>query len=92
MIIFQESGAFVYGAMSFTDKLSNGAAIALIQQLHPCGTYVYVTLYLLLPALFYHGFSFSLFLINFSCGTYLYKNYVLKTYLAKKGNLMKHKM
>lgn len=32
-----ESGAFVYGAMSFTDKLSNGAAIALIQQLHPCG-------------------------------------------------------
>ncbi|XP_053405307.1 major facilitator superfamily domain-containing protein 12-like isoform X2 [Mercenaria mercenaria] len=32
-----ESGAFVYGAMSFTDKLSNGVAIALIQQLHPCG-------------------------------------------------------
>lgn len=31
-----ESGAFVYGAMSFTDKLSNGAAIALIQDFHPC--------------------------------------------------------
>ncbi|XP_052795228.1 major facilitator superfamily domain-containing protein 12-like isoform X2 [Mya arenaria] len=31
-----ESSAFVYGAMSFTDKLSNGAAIAIIQQLHPC--------------------------------------------------------
>ncbi|KAL4227463.1 Major facilitator superfamily domain-containing protein 12 [Mactra antiquata] len=33
-----ESGAFVYGAMSFTDKLSNGAAIALVQQFHPCGS------------------------------------------------------
>ena len=28
-----ESGAFVYGAMSFTDKLSNGVAVALIQTL-----------------------------------------------------------
>lgn len=26
-----ESGAFVYGAMSLTDKLSNGAAILVIQ-------------------------------------------------------------
>ena len=32
----QESGAFVYGAMSFTDKLSNGIAIMTIQYLHPC--------------------------------------------------------
>ncbi|XP_071543920.1 major facilitator superfamily domain-containing protein 12-like isoform X2 [Panulirus ornatus] len=31
-----ESGAFVYGAMSFTDKLSNGVAIMLIQNLNPC--------------------------------------------------------
>ncbi|XP_071952603.1 major facilitator superfamily domain-containing protein 12-like isoform X1 [Antedon mediterranea] len=33
-----ESGAFVYGAMSFTDKLSNGIVIAVIQQFHPCRT------------------------------------------------------
>lgn len=33
-----ESGAFVYGAMSFTDKLSNGAAVMLIQSLNPCTT------------------------------------------------------
>ncbi|CAH1254145.1 MFSD12 [Branchiostoma lanceolatum] len=31
-----ESGAFVYGAMSFTDKLSNGLAVTLVQTLHPC--------------------------------------------------------
>lgn len=31
-----ETGAFVYGAMSFTDKLSNGLAIQLIQIFHPC--------------------------------------------------------
>ncbi len=31
-----ESGAFVYGAMSFTDKLSNGVAVMIIQYLHPC--------------------------------------------------------
>ncbi|XP_063003267.1 major facilitator superfamily domain-containing protein 12 [Elgaria multicarinata webbii] len=30
------SGAFVYGAMSFTDKLANGFAVMLIQNLHPC--------------------------------------------------------
>ncbi|XP_063612231.1 major facilitator superfamily domain-containing protein 12-like [Penaeus indicus] len=33
-----ESGAFVYGAMSFTDKLSNGVAVMLIQNLNPCTT------------------------------------------------------
>lgn len=27
----------MYGAMSFTDKLANGVAIAIIQVLHPCG-------------------------------------------------------
>jgi len=32
----QESGAFVYGAMSFTDKLSNGIGVQIIQILHPC--------------------------------------------------------
>ncbi|XP_022096604.1 major facilitator superfamily domain-containing protein 12-like isoform X2 [Acanthaster planci] len=31
-----ESGAFVYGAMSFTDKLSNGIAVIVIQYFHPC--------------------------------------------------------
>ncbi|EDV21100.1 uncharacterized protein TRIADDRAFT_30948 [Trichoplax adhaerens] len=31
-----ESGAFVYGAMSFTDKLSNGIAVIIIQSIHPC--------------------------------------------------------
>ena len=31
-----ESGAFVYGAMSFTDKLSNGITVVIIQYLHPC--------------------------------------------------------
>ncbi|XP_040273796.1 major facilitator superfamily domain-containing protein 12 isoform X2 [Bufo bufo] len=30
------SGAFVYGAMSFTDKIANGLAVVLIQSLHPC--------------------------------------------------------
>lgn len=36
-----ESGAFVYGAMSFTDKLSNGVAVMLIQNLNPC-TWVFL--------------------------------------------------
>lgn len=31
----QICGAFVYGAMSFSDKLSSGVAIALIQQFSP---------------------------------------------------------
>ena len=30
------TGAFVYGAMSFTDKLSNGVVVALLQQFSPC--------------------------------------------------------
>ncbi|CAK6969410.1 major facilitator superfamily domain-containing protein 12a [Scomber scombrus] len=33
-----QSGAFVYGAMSFTDKLANGAAVMIIQAMHPCHT------------------------------------------------------
>ncbi|CAD5119947.1 DgyrCDS8528 [Dimorphilus gyrociliatus] len=32
-----ESGAFVYGSMSFTDKLSNGVAVMIIQLYNPCG-------------------------------------------------------
>ncbi|NXJ97839.1 MFS12 protein, partial [Corythaixoides concolor] len=32
------SGAFVYGAMSFTDKMANGLAVMAIQNLHPCPT------------------------------------------------------
>uniref|UniRef100_A0A3Q2QCF3 Major facilitator superfamily domain-containing protein 12 n=1 Tax=Fundulus heteroclitus TaxID=8078 RepID=A0A3Q2QCF3_FUNHE len=35
-----QSGAFVYGAMSFTDKLANGVAVMMIQALHPCHTVV----------------------------------------------------
>uniref|UniRef100_H2ZKP2 Major facilitator superfamily domain-containing protein 12 n=1 Tax=Ciona savignyi TaxID=51511 RepID=H2ZKP2_CIOSA len=30
------TGAFVYGAMSLTDKLSNGVAVVIIQYLNPC--------------------------------------------------------
>ncbi|XP_053906484.1 major facilitator superfamily domain-containing protein 12 isoform X2 [Cuculus canorus] len=30
------SSAFVYGAMSFTDKMANGLAVMVIQNLHPC--------------------------------------------------------
>ncbi|CAF2430069.1 unnamed protein product [Rotaria sp. Silwood2] len=33
-----ESSAFVYGAMSFLDKLANGLAITVIQQYNPCST------------------------------------------------------
>ncbi|XP_074544603.1 major facilitator superfamily domain-containing protein 12-like isoform X2 [Halichoeres trimaculatus] len=33
-----QSGAFVYGAMSFTDKFANGVAVMVIQALHPCHT------------------------------------------------------
>ena len=32
----QHSGAFVYGAMSFSDKVANGLAVMAIQSLHPC--------------------------------------------------------
>uniref|UniRef100_A0A4W4EJ72 Major facilitator superfamily domain-containing protein 12-like n=1 Tax=Electrophorus electricus TaxID=8005 RepID=A0A4W4EJ72_ELEEL len=33
-----QSGAFVYGAMSFTDKLANGLAVMIIQAIYPCST------------------------------------------------------
>lgn len=33
-----ECGAFVYGIMSFTDKLTNGILIAIVQQVNPCKT------------------------------------------------------
>ncbi|XP_030075942.1 major facilitator superfamily domain-containing protein 12 [Microcaecilia unicolor] len=33
-----QSAAFVYGAMSFTDKVANGLAVVVIQSLHPCQT------------------------------------------------------
>lgn len=38
-----DSGAFVYGIMSFTDKLANGVAVIIIQDLHkdPLDTYFY---------------------------------------------------
>ncbi|XP_060001621.1 major facilitator superfamily domain-containing protein 12 isoform X6 [Lagenorhynchus albirostris] len=32
------SGAFVYGAMSFLDKVANGLAVMAIQSLHPCSS------------------------------------------------------
>ncbi|XP_032388174.1 major facilitator superfamily domain-containing protein 12 [Etheostoma spectabile] len=35
-----QSAAFVYGAMSFTDKVANGLAVMVIQALHPCRTVV----------------------------------------------------
>ncbi|XP_060890125.1 major facilitator superfamily domain containing 12b isoform X1 [Labrus mixtus] len=34
----QQSGAFVYGSMSFTDKVANGLGVILIQSLRPCNT------------------------------------------------------
>jgi hypothetical protein len=30
------NGGFIYGAMSFADKMTNGIAIMLIQYLNPC--------------------------------------------------------
>lgn len=33
-----QSGAFVYGSMSFTDKVANGLGVVIIQALHPCKT------------------------------------------------------
>ncbi|XP_073332070.1 major facilitator superfamily domain containing 12b [Pagrus major] len=33
-----QSGAFVYGSMSFTDKVANGAGVILIQSTWPCST------------------------------------------------------
>uniref|UniRef100_UPI00398E5FC3 major facilitator superfamily domain-containing protein 12-like n=1 Tax=Pristiophorus japonicus TaxID=55135 RepID=UPI00398E5FC3 len=33
-----QSGAFVYGSMSFTDKVANGIGVIIIQSLHPCKT------------------------------------------------------
>lgn len=33
--MLQETGAFVYGAMSFLDKMSNGIVIQIIQLLYP---------------------------------------------------------
>jgi len=32
----KSSGAFVFGAMSFLDKLSNGVAVIVIENFHPC--------------------------------------------------------
>lgn len=33
---YTHSGAFVYGAMSFSDKVANGLAVMAVQSLHPC--------------------------------------------------------
>ncbi|XP_070816407.1 major facilitator superfamily domain containing 12b [Chaetodon trifascialis] len=33
-----QSGAFVYGSMSFTDKVANGVGVILIQSTRPCST------------------------------------------------------
>lgn len=38
MCVLQETGAFVYGAMSFLDKMSNGVIIQIIQLLYPKNT------------------------------------------------------
>jgi hypothetical protein len=34
LFVLQETGAFVYGAMSFLDKLANGLAVQIIQLFH----------------------------------------------------------
>lgn len=34
-LMLQETGAFVYGAMSFLDKMSNGIVIQMIQVFYP---------------------------------------------------------
>lgn len=36
LCVSQHSGAFVYGAMSFSDKVANGLAVMAVQSLHPC--------------------------------------------------------
>ncbi|XP_053738524.1 major facilitator superfamily domain-containing protein 12-like [Synchiropus splendidus] len=46
-----QSGAFVYGAMSFTDKFANGVAVMLIQALNPCPTALDCNT----PVWFYHN-------------------------------------
>ncbi|XP_069784841.1 major facilitator superfamily domain-containing protein 12a isoform X2 [Narcine bancroftii] len=33
-----QSGAFVYGSMSFTDKVANGLGVLIVQSFHPCKT------------------------------------------------------
>jgi len=33
--MLQETGAFVYGAMSFLDKMSNGIVIQIVQVFYP---------------------------------------------------------
>ena len=35
-LILQQSGAFVYGSMSLTDKVANGVGVILIQSIRPC--------------------------------------------------------
>lgn len=35
-LVMQQSGAFVYGSMSFTDKVANGLGVILIQSIRPC--------------------------------------------------------
>uniref|UniRef100_A0A7N6F798 Major facilitator superfamily domain containing 12 n=1 Tax=Anabas testudineus TaxID=64144 RepID=A0A7N6F798_ANATE len=35
-----QSGAFVYGSMSFTDKVANGVGVILIQSIRPCSSEV----------------------------------------------------
>ncbi|XP_063747163.1 major facilitator superfamily domain containing 12b isoform X2 [Eleginops maclovinus] len=37
-LVWQGSAAFVYGSMSFTEKVANGQSIILIQSIRPCGT------------------------------------------------------
>jgi len=38
-IMLQGSGAFVYGIMSFTDKLSHGISVQAVQYFNPCSQY-----------------------------------------------------
>ena len=36
--VVKETGAFVYGAMSFMDKMSNGIVVQIIQAFYPKST------------------------------------------------------
>jgi len=48
--VLQDSGAFVFGLLSFCDKLAGGAAILIIQLYCPCAYVSSLVLLVMLPA------------------------------------------
>ena len=61
----QGSSAFVYGLMSFTDKVSNGVAVQTVQALHPCkSTNPWVCLFITFPAIIAKYMWYFYFLLN----------------------------